>query len=504
MPREASRGFLLAALVFGPLAFGAVEPWSQAIIATFLTMSAIALLRFESSPRLPAAAVFSAAVALFGILQACHLRAAGAPSGWLPFSVSPNASVLEAARWGLYAAAAFAAASIKVDDRKSLLVCVYAVAIVVAVVGLAQMRTVGPLMLYGLRPVAPGRSPFGPYYNYNHAANLLAIGALAGSALIAVRISAGRERTPDFWAKTVLMCCPLVLVLGALAASTSRAGLLSLLVGGVSLACLGPKSARRWSAGILSISAAAILVLLQAASWLGRFEKESLQASVAFRGELYRGAMNSIADFPLFGVGLGAVREIYPAYQQASVIGIVEHVHSDYLELLMQVGIGGMLLAVFAAVSLARLKPDFKEDWISAGAISAVFAAAAHALVDFNLHIPANAVLTFALAGLAFSGKRVNTSALFRSGAGLAVIAAALILVVPPSTKALKVAAQIQARADASPADAQRLSREALKVSMRAAADTPDDRRVWKISAEALRKLGRGRDAAELTRQMSR
>jgi O-antigen ligase len=504
MPRETSRGFLFASLFFGPLAFGAVEPWSQAIIAGLLTLSAVTLLRFEPSPRLPAAAVFCATIALFGFLQACHLRSAGSPAGWLPFSVSPNASILEAARWGMYTAAAFAAAAIWADDRKSLLYCVYAVAGIVAVVGLAQMRVTGPLMLYGLRPVDLGRSPFGPYYNYNHAANLLAMGALSGAALIAARISAEPERTPDFWAQTVLLCCPLLLVLGALAASTSRAGLLSLLVGSISLAWLGPKSSRRWAVGMLVIFASSLFTLLRAASWLGRFEADSLQASVLFRGALYRGALNSIADFPLFGVGLGAVREMYSAYQQASVIGVVEHVHSDYLEMLMQIGIGGMLLAVTASVCLARRTNDSRKDWISAGATATVCAAAAHALVDFNLHVPANAVITFTLAGLAFPGERVNTSVLLRSGVGLIVMAAALLLIVPFSAKPLKVAEQIQARAEASPSDAHGLSREALKISLRAAADAPDDWRVWEISAAALRKLGRERDAVELTRRMSR
>lgn len=500
--RATSRGFLLGAIVLGPLAFGSVEPWSERILTLLLVVSALFLLFGESKLNIPPAAIFAGTVALFGVLQACLPSAAGAPARFFPFSAAPDATLREALRWGAYAAAAFATAGLVTTARHSFLYSLYLVSVLIAVVGLAQLSASGPMKLYGLRAVAPGRSPFGPYYNYNHAANLFALGALAGVALIADRVASTNERNPDFWAKTALLACPLILVLGSLAATTSRGGLLSLLVGALVLARLAPRSFLRWSMGSALLAVASYWGLLYASSSLGRFSWGSLIVSSGFRAHLYRGALDVICDFPLFGIGLGVFREVYPSYQSAAVKGIVDHVHSDYLELIMQIGFGGLLLA--AGLSwVARCNRSSNRDWVSNGAVAVMVAAAAHALIDFNFHIPANAAIAFASAGFAYPGILEFKSAKFRTISGVILMVVAFAIVLPATPRPHLIAGKLL-QEPSGPARRDAEARKALRVYLESSELTPDDPRVRELGADGLRRLGRLNDAAGLSGQLNK
>ena len=86
----------------------------------------------------------------------------------------------------------------------------------------------------------------------------------------------------------------------------------------------------------------------------------------------------------------------------------MDHAHNDYAEALVETGIagGGLIAAAivmfifFAFRNLTqRLRDEF--GWLQVGASLGVCALLLHSCVDFNLHIPANAVWLAASGGIA-------------------------------------------------------------------------------------------------------
>ena len=113
---------------------------------------------------------------------------------------------------------------------------------------------------------------------------------------------------------------------------------------------------------------------------------------------------------PVTGTGLGTLQIVYPRYESLYDGKIVNHSHNDYLEALAETGIlGGFCCAWFLGVlfseSLKRLR-QLNNSFAGTLQLSGLVACSGflvHSLVDFNLHIPSNALLFFLMAHLATS-----------------------------------------------------------------------------------------------------
>jgi len=116
-----------------------------------------------------------------------------------------------------------------------------------------------------------------------------------------------------------------------------------------------------------------------------------------------------IADFPLFGTGLGTFASVYPAYEKIGVDGFLVHAHNDYLEYFSELGIVGtifLLGAIFYMTANSflfwrrRRNPEVKG--LALGGIVAIVVMMVHSFSDFNLHIPANMLLFSIVLSLTF------------------------------------------------------------------------------------------------------
>lgn len=128
------------------------------------------------------------------------------------------------------------------------------------------------------------------------------------------------------------------------------------------------------------------------------------------RVQLAEDALKIAQDHPAFGTGPGTFVFIHPRYQSSTFGFKAVLTHDDYLNCLDDYGLIGFSLAMFfvAAVTFKFFRP-LREDhrWQDRVLVATGFAAWSalliHSFVDFNLHIPANASLLFALTGLALS-----------------------------------------------------------------------------------------------------
>jgi O-antigen ligase len=138
--------------------------------------------------------------------------------------------------------------------------------------------------------------------------------------------------------------------------------------------------------------------------WFG-FEElaesiESTSADTETRDEVIRDTLVMIQDYSLAGTGNGTYYSVYPRYQGADVVGYYDHAHNDYLEFSVELGLIGFLpLALIVLISLYKSIGSMskRRDQLARGvafaATMGMISLLIHSAVDFNLKIPANALL---------------------------------------------------------------------------------------------------------------
>jgi O-antigen ligase len=259
--------------------------------------------------------------------------------------------------------------------------------------------------LYWFREISFGVLPFGPYVNRNHFAGFVElILPLALVPLVLGRVR--RERRP-------VVGLFAVLPIGALFLSASRGGIVSFAVelGALLLVMILRRTmGKQLLAGVSVLLVASLLV-----SWLGvgqilqRLSSvQILEVTEGKRASMRKDTWRIFLDHPFVGTGLGTLQLVYPRYETLYDGKIVNHTHNDYLEALAETGIpGGLCCAWFLGVlfseSLKRLR-QLNNSFIGTLQLSGLVASTGflvHSFVDFNLHIPANALLFFLLAHLA-------------------------------------------------------------------------------------------------------
>ena len=167
---------------------------------------------------------------------------------------------------------------------------------------------------------------------------------------------------------------------------------------------------------------------------------------LGLRPTVWKDSLNMVRNFPMLGVGLGSWPEIFPHYQAGPWNEYYfREAHNDYLQFIAETGFIGLLgllwfigLAVRSLVQARHRLSSADRPLITALTL-ALASMALHELIDFCLHIPANALLftlLFAIAirisliaeeggALAITGHRH----LLRVAAGGAALGGALLIV---------------------------------------------------------------------------
>ncbi len=261
--------------------------------------------------------------------------------------------------------------------------------------------------LYWLRELKYGGIPFGPYVNRNHFAGLMELLIPPG---LAIQIL-GAERRDQLPLVSLFTLLPI----GALFLAASRGGIISF-VAEVSFLAILIVARRREKkvliAGALILTLAAILV-----SWLGigraldRFAAyKKLETSEGRRVEMAHDSFRIFQDHRILGTGLGTLQEVFPLYETFYDGLVVNHSHNDYAEALAETGsvgaLCGLVFLVFLFLTswkILNVEGDPRNFAYHAGALVACLGLLVHAGVDFNFHIPSNALIFLLQAALATS-----------------------------------------------------------------------------------------------------
>lgn len=402
---------VLFLVFFGPLAFGCVEPWSLGILQAVMFSLPVLMWRRQGRPvqSPPRSILFGMAVLLaLGAVQALHPAPPDGPLPLLPFTASASLTRKALLLWASYAVLVWSAPNAFTNPRSGQR---FAWAVVlsgftVAVAGLIQSAQ-GNKFVLGFRPIGYGHSPFGPYYNNGHAASFLAVCALIGLGLLgskavaAIRALRRGEPLADQVAILTILAVFVGTITVALFSTHNRGSLLAFggasLVAGLLSCGLLKAPARRWAARGAIL---ALFLCVSGAALAGGLLKRGAESSIPVRLSMYRSGLQLLADAPLWGTGLGTVIAVFPPYKAPVVVGVVDHVHNDWLELPLQAGIPAAVLVLAALVVFGQRvyhgwmrEPSRERRCVVGGGIAAALCFLLHSMVEFTWQIPANAAI---------------------------------------------------------------------------------------------------------------
>lgn len=388
-------------VAFAVLAHGAVEPWSEAILeigaGLLLVIWAVeAAVRGRLNLRWNALLVPIAGLAALALVQWA--------TGLTVYAYSTKLETLRLAA-GLILLFLTIQVFRTPGEWKKLAWFLMSLAFVVSVFGIVQYFTWNG-KLYWLRTLHNGGAAFGPFVNRNDFAGFVELILPLGLGLLVLDGERQERR--------LLVTLFAVFPAAALVLCASRAGIVvfscELVILGVLVWIYGRRS-QRW----LLLGVAGVIALL--AGWLGvgpsfaRFSGQNgTDVSMAQRFSMSRDAWHIFLAHPVVGTGMGTLEIAFPRFQTHYIGLIVNHAHDDYVELLSDGGIlGGALGLAFLFVLYRRGVRNLRRSRtpvtrsLYAGGLVACTGLLLHEFVDFNLHIPSNAIILLVIAAMTTS-----------------------------------------------------------------------------------------------------
>ncbi len=383
-------------------------------------------------------------------------------------------------------------------DRLRIVTLLLVIAAFQVTLGFFQFTQKSGFMLFGfLRPDAMANDGMvhrasGMFISPNHFAGYLEAAAMFALAL------ACWSRWPI--AEKLTAAAVAILCYVGVAISLSRGGYLSSAFSLVILAALFLWMISRVRPGKAFIPGLVVVLTLltlfaTALSIGARNDKIRLRAQKVIANDIryanWAAALDQFHLSPVWGTGAGTHLIYGRLFRRPELQTDPVHAHGDYLEMLAEYGtVGGTLAALFLVMHIAngirgarkittqRLTDPQSPPWsntlaLNLGALGVVAALMAHSVVDFNMHIPGNALLyAFAFGILANPGdgplpalrpSRASTVTLARFA--LPVIGACLVSAVIPRFEGERLTEQARvAMRDRKFSDAIRYSKAAILV----------------------------------------
>jgi O-antigen ligase len=396
-------------LMFGPLAFGAVEPWSILILeigSVLLTLLWLfnqwlgGELTIQWSPLFPAMAGFGVLILLQIVLGASAYR---------------HDTISGALLYCAYGMLCFLAGQtlLRSSQARKIAVLLGLYGSLISAFALVYSLSSNG-KLYWFYPLSHGGAVFGPYVNHNHYAGLMEMLVPIPLVLALTRLAGERERIAAGIAAAIMV--------GTIFLSGSRGGMIAIFVELVVIILVLLRqrvSLFRHNKGVLIVVIAVFAVVLVGLLWwVGGKELTSRVSSIAtethtelsggMRLSIDRDSLRMFRKRPVLGWGLGTFPVVYPQFRSFYTTFFVNEAHNDYLQLLSEMGLLGLSTMVWFLIVLYRHAVMKMSNWTSdvSGAVTlactlGITGIMVHSLLDFNLQVPANAALYYVLCTIA-------------------------------------------------------------------------------------------------------
>ncbi|MBV9242559.1 MAG: O-antigen ligase family protein [Acidobacteria bacterium] len=272
-----------------------------------------------------------------------------------------------------------------------------------------------PEMIYGIYKPATGGNPFGTFVNRNDYAAMMVMFSSLPLGMVFSGAVPG-ERKLLYLVAVALMATSLLL-------SQSRGGLVAFVAEVLFLVIVTSRGRGTKTVALkVGLSALFLLTAIGGAVFVGgetslmRFGRKDVAveapSETTSRFHIWSVTTRMIAHSLPFGVGVGAFPAVYPEYDTGSGFERVEQAHNDYLQLVSDAGLVGVVLGglfIYALVRQARTSVKVENGLrhgIAVGALAGIVAILVHSLFDFVLHITAVSLLFLMLVAMLVASAR--------------------------------------------------------------------------------------------------
>lgn len=160
-------------------------------------------------------------------------------------------------------------------------------------------------------------------------------------------------------------------------------------------------------AGVLVLGIIGGAILVGGESSLSRFAETATSKDITTeRSHIWSVTLSAIKQNMPLGAGLSAYGVAYTPFDSANGLERVEQAHNDYLQVLSDAGIPGLLIGILFIYALVKTglknvstSNTFRRG-IAIGALTGCFAILVHSVFDFVLHITAISVMFLVTMGL--------------------------------------------------------------------------------------------------------
>lgn len=274
---------------------------------------------------------------------------------------------------------------------------------------------------------------WGTYANHDHYAGFLEM-ALPFAVMYPVAILQ-RAHSRRHWSIAPALAASGVwalalLIFAGIIFSFSRMGFIAMLfslfvmgalvLGTTQLSWLTGSRTRRWvGVGLVAALVLAGFVFLPPDRLIQRFaglvSTDGLNGGA--RTDLWAETIPLIKAYPVFGCGLGGYETAFSRFKVSGVLVTDDYAHNDYLQLLAELGLVGFVIGAALAFSVVRAglrgvvkSANPEARCFGVACVGALAAIGMHSLADFNLYLPANAMLLAWIAGMAVGVELRKTS----------------------------------------------------------------------------------------------
>ena len=390
-------------LMFGPVFFGAVEPWSIFVLESGSVLLALLWLAkqwLDGEVVIHWNPLFLP-MAGFGILILLQIA--------LRSSAYPHDTLSGALLFCAYALLCFLSSQVLLRSSQARTLAIVFTIYGSSLAAFALLYGVSANgKLYWIYQPSNGGWIYGPYVNHNHYAGLMELLVPIPLILSLTRLAEDRTRIAAGIAAAVMV--------GTIFLSGSRGGMLAIFVELAVLAVILLRQKRRVRIAIGSAAFAVVLVSMLA--WLGGKEltaristisaESRTEISGGMRSSIDRDAFRMFRSRPVLGWGLGTFPVIYPQFRSFYTNFFVNEAHDDYLQMLAEMGLLGFGFMIWFLIVLYRKALPKIGNWMSDVSSAVTLACTlgftgilVHSFVDFNLQIPANAALFYVFCTIA-------------------------------------------------------------------------------------------------------
>ena len=382
------------------------EPLRGVLQWTIALLTCYPLLQLTPLPAAWLALASPARAELAGFIEQLTPAHAGLSSRAAPLSVSPPATFAYFLMIGSYVLLFLMTRDLAIQWGRMAWVMAVPIVLVASVeagVGLVQSFS-----------GASAVSATGTYGNRNHFSGLLEM-ALPFAVIYPLALLQQHRRSLSAGAAISALpwMAAAALLLEGILYSFSRMGFASCLFSLLVMAALyfsQGASRRTLLAGsvVAALALVAVLALLPPAQLISRFgDVNSETLAPEGRVELYKESFRLFAHFPAFGCGLGGFESAFMRYKASGFLFADDFVHNDYIQFLTEMGVAGFAIAaalmgtlVFNAVRTFALGDRSEAYFLQLACLGSFAAIGLHSAADFNLYIPANAMLLAWICGI--------------------------------------------------------------------------------------------------------